>query len=29
VWGGKLTALRLQDRALFQRDCPESQTAEE
>ena len=26
VWGGKLTALRLQDRALFQRDCPESQT---
>lgn len=29
VWGGKLTALRLQDRALFQRDCPESQPAEE
>ncbi len=22
VWGGKLTALRLADRALFQRDCP-------
>ena len=29
VWGGKLTALRLQDRALFQRDCPESQSADE
>ena len=28
VWGGKLSALRLQDRALFQRDCPESQAAE-
>ncbi len=29
VWGGKLTALRLADRALFQRDCPVSQAAEE
>jgi len=28
VWGGKLTAMRLQDRALFQRDCPVSQAAE-
>jgi len=25
VWGGKLTALRLADRALFQVDCPQSQ----
>ena len=23
LWGGKLTAVRLQDRALFQVDCPE------
>ena len=22
VWGGKLTAVRLDDRALFQVDCP-------
>jgi bis(5'-nucleosyl)-tetraphosphatase (symmetrical) len=29
VWGGKLTALRLHDRALFQRDCPVSQSTEE
>ncbi len=29
VWGGKLTALRLHDRAIFQRDCPMSQAAEE
>jgi bis(5'-nucleosyl)-tetraphosphatase (symmetrical) len=29
VWGGKLTALRLHDRALFQLDCPVSQSAEE
>ncbi|HVG05243.1 MAG TPA: symmetrical bis(5'-nucleosyl)-tetraphosphatase [Burkholderiaceae bacterium] len=29
VWGGKLTAMRLHDRALFQRDCLVSQTAEE
>ena len=28
VWGGKLTALRLHDRALFQRDCPMSQPVE-
>ena len=28
VWGGKLSALRLSDRALFQRDCPVSQTTE-
>ncbi|MDQ3189414.1 MAG: symmetrical bis(5'-nucleosyl)-tetraphosphatase [Pseudomonadota bacterium] len=27
VWGGKLTALRLSDRALFQRDCPQQQKA--
>jgi len=27
VWGGKLTALRLSDRALFQRDCPQQQDA--
>lgn len=26
VWGGKLTALRLSDRALFQVDCPQYQT---
>ncbi len=25
VWGGKLTALRLSDRAIFQCDCPVSQ----
>jgi bis(5'-nucleosyl)-tetraphosphatase (symmetrical) len=25
VWGGRLTALRLGDRALFQVDCPQSQ----
>lgn len=25
VWGGKLTAVRLSDRALFQVDCPQSQ----
>jgi bis(5'-nucleosyl)-tetraphosphatase (symmetrical) len=25
VWGGRLTALRLEDRALFQVDCPLSQ----
>ena len=25
VWGGQLTALRLEDRALFQVDCPQSQ----
>lgn len=25
VWGGKLSALRLSDRAIFQRDCPMSQ----
>jgi bis(5'-nucleosyl)-tetraphosphatase (symmetrical) len=25
VWGGRLTALRLDDRALFQVDCPQSQ----
>jgi bis(5'-nucleosyl)-tetraphosphatase (symmetrical) len=24
VWGGQLTALRLEDRALFQVDCPQS-----
>ncbi len=29
VWGGKLTALRLADRALFQRDCSASQTVDE
>ncbi|MEP6607107.1 MAG: symmetrical bis(5'-nucleosyl)-tetraphosphatase [Burkholderiaceae bacterium] len=29
VWGGKLTALRLSDRALFQRDCPQEQAQEE
>ena len=29
VWGGKLTALRLADGALFQRDCPMSQPQEE
>lgn len=29
VWGGKLSAMRLQDRALFQRDCPVSQPAGE
>jgi len=28
VWGGKLTAMRLKDRALFQRDCPMSQAAD-
>lgn len=28
VWGGKLSALRLNDRALFQRDCPESLAVE-
>ena len=28
VWGGKLTALRLHDRAFFQRDCPVSQATE-
>lgn len=28
VWGGKLSALRLHDRALFQRDCPVSQSVE-
>jgi bis(5'-nucleosyl)-tetraphosphatase (symmetrical) len=26
VWGGKLSALRLEDRALFQVDCPQSQS---
>jgi bis(5'-nucleosyl)-tetraphosphatase (symmetrical) len=25
VWGGKLTAVRLEDRALFQVDCPQCQ----
>jgi bis(5'-nucleosyl)-tetraphosphatase (symmetrical) len=25
VWGGRLTALRIEDRALFQVDCPQSQ----
>ena len=25
VWGGQLTAMRLEDRALFQVDCPQSQ----
>ena len=25
VWGGKLTAVRLEDRALFQVDCPQAQ----
>ena len=25
VWGGRLSALRLKDRALFQVDCPQSQ----
>ncbi|MCA1324327.1 symmetrical bis(5'-nucleosyl)-tetraphosphatase [Herbaspirillum sp. alder98] len=25
VWGGKLTAVRLSDRALFQVDCPQAQ----
>jgi bis(5'-nucleosyl)-tetraphosphatase (symmetrical) len=25
VWGGKLSALRLDDGALFQVDCPQSQ----
>ena len=25
VWGGRLTALRLENRALFQVDCPQSQ----
>lgn len=29
VWGDKLTALRLSDRAIFQRDCPASQTVED
>ena len=28
VWGGKLTAVRLSDRALFQVACPESQRIE-
>lgn len=28
VWGGKLTALRLHDRVLFQRDCPEALAVE-
>lgn len=28
VWGGKLSALRLQDRTLFQRDCPLSSSSE-
>jgi bis(5'-nucleosyl)-tetraphosphatase (symmetrical) len=28
VWGGKVTALRLHDRAFFQRDCPVSQATE-
>jgi bis(5'-nucleosyl)-tetraphosphatase (symmetrical) len=26
VWGGRLSALRLEDEALFQVDCPQSQT---
>jgi bis(5'-nucleosyl)-tetraphosphatase (symmetrical) len=26
VWGGRLSALRLEDRALFQVDCPQSQS---
>ncbi|MFZ1180146.1 MAG: symmetrical bis(5'-nucleosyl)-tetraphosphatase [Herbaspirillum sp.] len=26
VWGGKLTAVRLEDRALFQVDCPQAQS---
>jgi bis(5'-nucleosyl)-tetraphosphatase (symmetrical) len=25
VWGGRLTAMRLDDRALFQVDCPQAQ----
>lgn len=29
VWGGKLTALRFVDRALFQRDCPACQAVED
>ena len=29
VWGGKLTALRLHDRSIFQRDCPVSRAVEE
>jgi bis(5'-nucleosyl)-tetraphosphatase (symmetrical) len=29
VWGGKLTALRLDDDALFQVDCPQSQAPED
>jgi bis(5'-nucleosyl)-tetraphosphatase (symmetrical) len=29
VWGGKLTALRLNDRALFQVDCPQAQAPDE
>ncbi len=29
VWGGKLSALRLSDRAIFQRDCPMSQPPED
>ncbi len=29
VWGGKLSALRLHDRAIFQRDCQVSQSVEE
>ena len=29
VWGGKLSALRLHDRAIFQHDCPVSQAVEE
>lgn len=29
VWGGKLTALRLSDRAIFQRDCEESQSRDD
>lgn len=28
VWGGKLTAVRLEDRALFQVDCPAAQQIE-
>lgn len=29
VWGGKLTALRLSDRAIYQRDCEESHLEDE
>ena len=29
VWGGKLTALRLDDGALFQVDCPQSQAPDD